>query len=242
MEKREIKINLVGAICVFIIIIVAIVGLIIGIPKLINNSKNNIIAENTKDKIDENKEYIERITDKSGNVIESKMKICNSNLGYTMKYDYEKFTVEKNIEETDRYISLFSNTIGITIQKAKGRYSRLSEYLNKNYQSDRVAIPANSQNEVKTQEEIELEKMFRRLSERIDYSNIKSFNTTKIVLNDRDVMKRTIEHGSGVDYVYCVKIDEENFYVIHVYCGKEFTDSVLLVMENMVNTFTFAEE
>ena len=72
--------------------------------------------------------------------------------------------------------------------------------------------------------------------------NVKEFYTTQIQLAGRQTYKRTVKNDQTTDYLYCIKIDDENFYVIHAYCGDGFTKDVLPVIENMIESFTILEE
>lgn len=271
MGKRVIKINLVGAICVLILAVAIIIGLIVGIPKIINKMKVGKHPEKSN-VIDENTEFVEKVTNDEGKEIESKLKICKSEFGYTMKYDYELFTVEKNINGIDRFVSLYSNTIGVTVQKQKGKFNRLPEYLNNSIQSNDMVNSSNteysyysgninssanvagsnnstnssnfnySSNSGMDEERVILQELFKRLSEGIRMDNVREFNTIQTEFAGKQAFKRTLKNDQTTDYIYCVKIDEENFYVIHAYCGEGFTDEVLPVLENMVNSFTITEE
>lgn len=286
MEKKVIKFNLVGTICVFIIAIALIVGVIVGIPKIINKSKDDekkaIQSTEEAEEIDENKEYIEKIATQSGEEEEHKFKICKSDLGYSMKYDYELFFNEKNVAESDRYISLYSNTVGITVEKRKGQFAILPQFLNKSLEElekeiqeannsiadlSQSAIPQTT--EEGTPELIEAEEMengvvtktivsseqvmvepnqesiqeyLRNVIQEINVNDMTEFSTIQTEVDGAITFKRTIITSDRVDYLYCIRIDEETFYTLHMYCGEDFVESLLPVMEYMISTFEFIEE
>ena len=123
MEKRVIKFNLVGAIFVIILIILTIVGIVIIATKPKNNNdnfdSNNQLEQNND--IDENKE-IKADVMIQGTKREIIMKTCKGSYGYTMQYDINSFYVEKDVNGVDKFNSLYSDTVNISVLKSSGIY------------------------------------------------------------------------------------------------------------------------
>ncbi len=155
-NNKVIKFNLMGAIGIIILIIAIIVGVIIGVNKSNNKNKNenqnnnnveqkvqeNVSKDNDKNQVNTNeskdseninaKENTQKkseeveISDSNGHKTKHNVKTHESDLGYKMKYDHESFFADKNNENKEKFISLYSNTIGITVEKVNGKIENIS--------------------------------------------------------------------------------------------------------------------
>lgn len=134
MEKKVIKFNLVGAIFVIILIISIIVGIVIIATKS-KNKNNDYNSNNQLEKIegiiDEEKEIKENVIIQ-GTKREIIMKTCKGSYGYTMKYDVNSFYVEKDANGMDKFNSLYSDTVNISVLKSSGNYEDEIERLKLN--------------------------------------------------------------------------------------------------------------
>lgn len=222
MEKKVIKFNLVGAICILVLTIAIIVGLIVGIPKLINKIKdgnNNLSTQKQAVAIDESKEYMEKVKTLSGEERDCKMRYCKSKLGYAMKYDIDLFHPQVDSEENNQFISLYSNKVGIGIEKKQGKFEELEEKL-KEEDKERISYEKNSK----------------------DQDNEKSKKIEEMAINTLDIngaktIKGTVKSEEGTNQIYCIKIDDNSYYNVEVFCSKSFEDEILPVMEHMVESF-----
>jgi len=126
MQGKVIKFNLVGGICVLIIIISIIVASIIYIPKLFSSKKDESKLENSSNSsIDNQKEQIvnqiqdeaeyKEIININGQDEEITMKKFVSEYGYSMKYDVNSFYINKEVKEVDMFSSLYSDTVYINV-------------------------------------------------------------------------------------------------------------------------------
>ena len=235
MERRVIKFNLVGAICILILIIALVIGLIIGIPKLINQGKNNKnevqeIKQSNEEKeevkeIDESQEYVEKIKYPDGSETESIMKYCKSDLGYAMKYDCHLFYPEKNVENSDDYLSLFSNTILITVEKCNEKFEDAEKFMHmerERLEKEYISAIRNTNQSTNTQNNI------------IDQSE---FKVEPIQINDATGIKSIFTTTDGAEYIYCIKINDEEYYKIKVNCSAVFKAEQIPIIEYMINTF-----
>ena len=125
MEGRVIKFNLVGAICILILVISVIVGIITFAIKGIKNKDNKA---NQQTAIDEEQIYTEKlyINNQEKQV---KMKTCKGSFGYTMNYDIEGFYVEKNVDGIDMFKSLYSDSVYVNVIEKMDSYKEKSQLL-----------------------------------------------------------------------------------------------------------------
>lgn len=208
MERRVIKFNLVGAICVLILIISIIIGIIVfavkGHNKNDGTNDNNQIIEQDKN-IDENKEYKEKVTIK-GNEQEIIMKACKGTFGYSMKYDVNSFYVEKDASGRDEFNSLYSNTINVIVFKRNGNYDEKVEQLKLN------STNGNNKN----------------IGDR--------YNVKEDFINGLRVVIETEDKSEGKTSTYYVRADD-GYFVIEANCGYGFEDMVWPIIEKMIGTF-----
>lgn len=209
MEKRVIKFNLVGAIFVIILIILTIVGIVIIATKPKNNNdnfdSNNQLEQNND--IDENKE-IKADVMIQGTKREIVMKTCKGSYGYTMQYDINSFYVEKDVNGVDKFNSLYSDTVNISVLKSSGIYEEEIEKLRLNSNT----MITNNIN-ITDGYEIE-EKVINGLK-----VNIKKEKNTNEKIN-----------------TYYIK-SYDGYFVVQVNCGLEFEDMLWPVIEKMIETF-----
>lgn len=220
MERRVIKFNLVGAICILILIISLIAGLIIYIPKKLNKMENN--SSNSENQLDEKNEVtINQVkTEEKTNVIidgheeEITTKTLNSSLGYSMKYDINNFYVESEMEQMDEYRSLLSNTIFINVEKVHGNLDAEREQI---YQ-----IAKFETSETKNSEKAVIESgvVDEYLNENIPH-----------------IIKSTNRTPTNIVYNYYIKADNENYYIVTLNCNTNFEKQMLPIMEKMIETF-----
>ena len=215
MERRVIKFNLVGAIFVLLLIILAIIGIIVGVNNfkkeknqndndgnVENNQSQNEQNQNEQEPIDENKEYSELVTidDEEKEIT---MKICIGSTGYIMKYDANGFYVDKDVEGKDIYNSLTSDTISINVTKE-----------NENFE-DRV-------NDLILDEK-----------RKTNYSN---YEITQTEINGRNAYKETMTSNAETVTFYYIEVDDGAF-VIEIHCGNSFVEETMPIIEKMVNSF-----
>lgn len=209
MEKRVIKFNLVGAIFVIILIILTIVGIVIIATKPKNNNdnfdSNNQLEQNND--IDENKE-IKADVMIQGTKREIVMKTCKGSYGYTMQYDINSFYVEKDVNGVDKFNSLYSDTVNISVLKSSGIYEEEIEKLRLNSNT----MITNNIN-ITDGYEIE-EKVINGLK-----VNIKKEKNTNEKIN-----------------TYYIK-SYDGYFVVQVNCGLGFEDMLWPVIEKMIETF-----
>ena len=209
MEKRVIKFNLVGAIFVIILIILTIVGIVIIATKPKNNNdnfdSNNQLEQNND--IDENKE-IKADVMIQGTKREIIMKTCKGSYGYTMQYDIISFYVEKDVNGVDKFNSLYSDTVNISVLKSSGIYEEEIEKLRLNSNT----MITNNIN-ITYGYEIE-EKVINGLK-----VNIKIEKNTNEKIN-----------------TYYIK-SYDGYFVVQVNCGLGFEDMLWPVIEKMIETF-----
>ena len=217
MEKKVIKFNLVGTICIFLLLIAIIVGLVVGIPKIRNKSNNKNETEKQKqeqlERIDEKKEYNQKISLENGKERECRMKYWKSKFGYAMLYDADSFKVVNKNNRLDDYISLYSNRVGIIVEKKEAKfenvYSQLEEEGNRIIEEDKE-----------------------------DYkNNTAKFKVDKVKINNYEVVKRTSNLTKNTEINYAIKKDDNTYYYITVYCSKDFEKEFLPIMEAMVESF-----
>ena len=217
MEKKVIKFNLVGTICILLLLIAIIVGLVVGIPKIRNKSNNKNETEKQKqeqlERIDEKKEYNQKISLENGKERECRMKYWQGKFGYAMLYDADSFKVVNKNNRLDDYISLYSNRVGIIVEKKEAKfenvYSQLEEEGNRIIEEDKE-----------------------------DYkNNTAKFKVDKVKINNYEVVKRTSNLTKNTEINYAIKKDDNTYYYITVYCSKDFEKEFLPIMEAMVESF-----
>lgn len=212
MERRVIKINLVGAICVVLLIIAAIVGASIGIPKLINkknasndNNASNVAENKNVNQKDSNKEFVESVMD-DGEEVKIKMKYYKSRLGYAMNYASELFAIDEYSSNIDKYVSLYSNTIKFNVEK---RDDALENILDEIEENDNMYDP----------------------------EQIKDFNTSNMEINGKKVIKRVVKFSSYVDEIYVIKVNNNLSYIIKTAYGENFGKELKYAIEKMIESF-----
>lgn len=219
-EGKVIKFNLMGAIGVLILIIAVIVGLVIGIPKLKNNDNeqgevNNSSGEQkeTKESEEDKEKEIKRNIIVNGDEQEIDLKEFTSSLGYTMYYDIEKFYIE-NKEDTpvDRYESLYSNSIIFLVSKRAMNYEDNVEALNARMQGS---------------------------SNLNDTSSEVSYNIEETKIgNSRAIEEITIDPAQYImTYIVEDKNDEKNCFYIEIRFNRQFEETILPVVREMLKTF-----
>lgn len=214
MQGRVIKFNLMGAIFVLILIIAIIVAAIVYVPKLINSQKeknetNNsgVESENTgvSKEIDEEKVYKETVT-LNGIEHEIAMKNCKGSFGYSMKYDVERFYVEKDIRGIDYFNSLYSDTIFIHVSEKNAKYEEKVKVLNSNKE-------ANSQE-----------------------AGVIEYDVTEEDVNGLEAVCETKRRADGVMYTYYIKKDNNSYLVMQIHCGEAFEEMTMPVIEKMMGS------
>lgn len=207
MERRVIKINLVGAICVLILIIAAIVGIIVfavsrnkgGNTKKDENHQEEIQQINENKEAD-NKEQIEI----EGQAQEIAMKNYESSLRYKINYATDNFYIDENLKDKDVFKSLESDTVYIEIEKIEDGFVDKSREL--------ITSEANKRKEDSTYRMETVD-----LNGRLCY--IESY------LKDEDVcMNYFIEK-------------EQSYYHARVHIGKEFINTNQPIIEKMMSSF-----
>lgn len=210
MEKRVIKVNLVGAICVIILIIAAIVGAVVLITKNVKPDKSkeddNKIQQNTTNTIDSNnnEEFKESIII-NDSVQEITLKRYNSRLGYSMKYDIDSFYVEPNDEGTDKYRSQFTDKISINVSRIDGSFADKSKEI--------VSGLSKNKNENSTYEMKE-----ENFSGKLCYKE-------QMEKDSETFIKCTVQGYDGF------------YYIVEAHCGDELKEGTLPIIELMLKSF-----
>lgn len=221
-EGKVIKFSLVGAIGVLLLIIAIIVGLIIGIPKLKNkegagnksSEQEQIEVGNKEESKGENeKDRIKTNVIVNGDMEEIILKKYNSSLGYTMYYDEGKFYIEyRKDTPVDRYESLYSNSIVFLVSEREMSYEASVEALNRRMQeSDNIN---NNSSEM-------------------------SYNIKETALgNSRAIEEITIDPAQYImTYIVEDKNDEKNCFYIEIRFNRQFEETMLPVVREMLKTF-----
>ena len=214
MERKVIKINLMGAIFVVILIIAVIVGVIVF---AIKSSYDNESADNDdrkKQKIessfnqtDDKEEYKE--VDKKENVeIEGESKEITlrdyHNPRYTFSYDVDGFYKDPHIKDKDSFKSLVSDTIFIDVT-----------FFNEGFKAKAKEL---------------LEQTSAKKAENNQYS-VKTKD-----INGKLCYIEEIEKENGVKRNYYIE-NGDAYFLLEVSCGKEFVKNHLPVVEKMVESF-----
>ena len=230
MEKKVIKFNLVGAICIFLLVVALIIGLIVGIPKIIEsargdkeisngNSNNKQISGKDDNKIDENKEYTETVKLQSGEERKVKMKVANSDKGYTMKYDYEKFHFDNQRSDLDTFISLYSSTIKLEVIRENIEFEKVQEKIERERQQER-------------EKQRQLERENREAIPAIIEDDVIRYE-----INGTQAIKKIYRTEARYENAYYIRINEKECFVIRMDCGKDFENEIVPIMEHMIESF-----
>lgn len=243
MEKKVIKFNLVGAICILILALAIIISSFIIIPKLINKTKEGNGNGNVK-KMDENKlisidsikldeEIKEKVNflnpDGSSEEREVTMRYFKSDLGYYIKFAPDYFYVIDDGQNYDRVYSLTSNEIGMDIELKQGKFDEVLRNLEEerqqliNMDTKRYQYDAESQNNPAEQES----SIPRRVGE--TYVN-------EINVNGKKAYKRVMVSNDDTDVVYCISKDDNSYYYFHAFCSKAFEKDNLPILEAMLES------
>ena len=242
MEKKVIKFNLMGAIFILLLIIGIIVGLVIAIPKIKNKDANKKELEQQSqqqmERIDAKKEYTEKVKLANGKEVECRMKYYKSNFGYAMMYDADIFYVNENVKTLDDYSSLFSNKIGITVEKKKGEFGKLAEELENEgkaiKEKEKDLYDKNSANlEFNGDKYVEKNTNLNKDSNR----EIGKLNVESQKINNLEAVKRTLISSEDTRITYAIKKDNDNYYYIELTCSKDFEKEQLPIMIRMVESF-----
>lgn len=245
MEKRVIKFNLVGAICILILALAIIIGSLVAIPKLINKGDSGKTKDGTSikkldgnnaessDAIDFDKDYSDKvnITKADGTTEEREIKTryFKSDLGYVMKFAPDYFYIVSEDKKSDRIYSLLSNEIGIDIELKEGKLEDVRQKLDEEKQQrltyDEELYRYNPETENNQNEE---NAVLRRVGEA--YVN-------EINVNGSRAVKRLMVSNNDTDIVYVIQKDDNNYYYVHAFCTKQFEKDNLPVMELMLESF-----
>lgn len=118
MERRVVKLNLVGTICTLILIILIIVGIIVFAIKMSNKDKNQDgSSQQNSEEVQTEENEIKETVIINGQKQEITMKKFISDFSYKMNYDSSKFYIDKSIKDKDVFKSLESDTVLIEVEK-----------------------------------------------------------------------------------------------------------------------------
>lgn len=248
MEKKVIKFNLVGAIFTLILIIALIVGLIVWIPKIKkqmnNNKETQKLSQEQEDRINSEKDYKEILTLENGKEVQTRMRYFKSDYGYAMKYEADLFYVNKVPENADDYISLYSNSVGLLIDKREGKFDELQQKLteegNKEKEQNKEAYDRNTSEMVfngDRYEEKEKNPNHDIDGEKQRLDKVGQMEIQQIKINNIDAYKRTLISKEDVKITYVLKKDDNTYYNIEMRCSKDFEEDLLPIMEKMVESF-----
>lgn len=212
MERKVIKINLMGAILTLVLIIAFIIGVIVFAIKL-NSDKSESESDgkeqtselqNNEDNKNDYKELDKKeLVMIDGNQKEITMRDYTSQYGYIMSYDIDSFYKDPNDEEKESFKSLVSNTISIDIT-----------YFNEDFPK--------KANEL-------LEGIGRKKAENSQYNlDTKDINGSLCYVED-------IEKENGINRNYYLE-NGEAYYIINVRCGKEFVTNNMPIIEKMIQS------
>lgn len=207
---RVIKFNLMGAICILILIIAIIIGIIKYVPKLFNDreinktDKENISGEHSEEQ--EEKKYKETINI-NGDNIEIVTQNYKSAYGYSMKYDVNSFYVETDKNEMDCFNSLVSDTIYINVIKKDDAYNEKVERLNKNI--DKVSKEAGI----------------------VEYF---VFNKVINGINATCEVKKLADRSI---YTYYLKESSNTYFIVQARLDKNFEERMLPIIDFMLESF-----
>ena len=157
MRREKIEFSLVGAIFVLILFIGAVVCAVKFVPKIFKGKPaENVVLENKTQEVDEQIEMLEVVNINGADELVM-MKNCKGSFDYSMKYDPNKFSIEKNVDGVDKYKLISSEGIYLNINSLDGNFEELkTELLNKyGDSSDRTVgiVEETTLNEVATLKE-----------------------------------------------------------------------------------------
>lgn len=212
MERRVIKINLVGLICTVILIISAIVGIIAFAISHGNDGSGKGNSDKGKETLDEVQQSNENIENNIKEVVtignetrEISLKRFDSKLNYNMNYANEIFYIDKNSNEKDLLKSLESDTVYIEIERFEDGFVKKSSELISN----------------------EVKKMKADDSYRMDTKDLNGrLCYIEQYKKDEDLyMDYFIENG-------------KSYYHAKIHIGKAFIDMDKPIIEKMMLSFT----
>ena len=219
MERKVIKINLVGAIFVLILIIAIIVGAIVFAIKSSSNNENSdkkndkteqdsIFSVNQDEAKDKDKEDYKEL-DKKENIIvdgEKKEITLRDYRGprYTFSYEVDGFYKDPYVKDKDSFKSLVSDTIWVEVTYFKDGFKTKAKDLLEEASAKKAE---NSQYSVKTKE-----------------------------INGKLCYVEELEKENGVKRNYYIE-NGDAYFLLEVSCGKEFVKNHLPVVEKMVESF-----
>lgn len=219
MERKVIKINLVGAIFVLILIIAIIVGAIVFAIKSSSNNENSdkkndkteqdsIFSVNQDEDKDIDKEDYKEL-DKKENIIvdgEKKEITLRDYRGprYTFSYEVDGFYKDPYVKDKDSFKSLVSDTIWVEVTYFKDGFKTKAKDLLEEASAKKAE---NSQYSVKTKE-----------------------------INGKLCYVEELEKENGVKRNYYIE-NGDAYFLLEVSCGKEFVKNHLPVVEKMVESF-----
>lgn len=219
MERKVIKINLVGAIFVLILIIAIIVGAIVFAIKSSSNNENSdkkndkteqdsIFSVNQDEEKDKDKEDYKEL-DKKENIIvdgEKKEITLRDYRGprYTFSYEVDGFYKDPYVKDKDSFKSLVSDTIWVEVTYFKDGFKTKAKDLLEEASAKKAE---NSQYSVKTKE-----------------------------INGKLCYVEELEKENGVKRNYYIE-NGDAYFLLEVSCGKEFVKNHLPVVEKMVESF-----
>ena len=197
MQGRVIKFNLVGGICVLILIISVIVSGVIYIPRIISSIKD----KEEPVKTDEQGEFKTTVTinNEEKNIT---MKLYKSAYGYSMKYDVDSFYIQKDVEEMDEYRSLISDTIFIQVMPKTGNFENVVETLNSNKENVSDTISENEY-DVKKVELNGVEAIYER-EVNLDGTNYNYF----VKKDENNYLMMKIHYGIGFEGIIEPVVEE----------------------------------
>lgn len=210
MERRVIKFNLVGAICILILIIAGIVGIVmltINLSKNIGKKPDSTSAQQQPERVEEPNQSNE-IKDKivvNGEEKEITLKkYVNEDNMFEMLYETSRFYVETTTNDKVVFKSAESDTISLEIQKFDQGFKDKSQ-----------EIIVNEAKKMRENETYSLEA--KDLNGRLCYVE----EETK----DEDL------------YITYTIEKEERYYIVNVKIGKDFIESNKQIIQRMMRTF-----
>jgi hypothetical protein len=210
MERRVIKFNLVGAICILILIIAGIVGIVmltINLSKNIGKKPDSTSAQQQPECVEEPNQSNE-IKDKivvNGEEKEITLKkYVNEDNMFEMLYETSRFYVETTTNDKVVFKSAESDTISLEIQKFDQGFKDKSQ-----------EIIVNEAKKMRENETYSLEA--KDLNGRLCYVE----EETK----DEDL------------YITYTIEKEERYYIVNVKIGKDFIESNKQIIQRMMRTF-----
>ena len=210
MERRVIKFNLMTAIVVCTLIILAIIG-IIWFAVNRNSGKNTSKKEKNQQQVIENKEEYNELDEKAtvdidGEDVEITMKKFVSELNYKMNYAADKFYFDGNRELKDVFKSLESDTIIVEISKTDEGFKAKSEDLVSG-QSER-----------------------RKANE--------SYRSNAVELNGKICPIEQEQKETEFNFNYYIPVENSDaYYTVNVRCAQQFIDSTIPVVDKMMESF-----